>query len=118
MLVQTGTSSYQQSDKGTVKTLTTSSLGIKVSNLLPGDYYFVETKTVAGYMPYTEKIPFTIKEGDTSTVQVDDINHKIMTFNTGGNGSSSFYFIGIIGLLISAAVLCFNLKSNSLKRKR
>lgn len=118
MLVQTGTSSYQQSDKGTAKTLTTSSSGIKVSNLLPGDYYFTETKTVAGYMPYTEKIPFTIKEGDTSTVQVDNINHKIMIFNTGGNGSS-FYFIGIIGLLISAAVLCFNLiKSNTLRRKR
>lgn len=119
MLVQTGTSSYQQSDKGTAETLTTSSSGIKVSNLLPGDYYFTETKTVAGYMPYTEKIPFTIKEGDTSTVQVDDINHKIMTFNTGGNGSSSFYFIGIAGLLLSAAVICFSFKeSDTLKRKK
>lgn len=118
LLVQTGTSSYKQSNTGTAKALITTSSGIKVSNLLPGDYYFTETKTVSGYMPYTEKIPFTIKEGDTSTVVVEDVNYKIMTFNTGGKGSDSFYFIGIFGLLCSIVVICLNLKNNKIQIKR
>ena len=118
LLVQTGTSNYKQSNTGTAKALITTSSGIKVSNLLPGDYYFTETKTVSGYMPYTEKIPFTIKEGDTSTVVVEDVNYKIMTFNTGGKGSDSFYFIGIFGLLCSIVVICLNLKNNKIQIKR
>ncbi|MCU5093334.1 SpaA isopeptide-forming pilin-related protein, partial [Bacillus wiedmannii] len=58
---------------GTVirKNLTTNSQGkISVSNLRPGDYQFIETKTPKHYDLNKEPIPFTIEKGQAEPISV------------------------------------------------
>ncbi len=118
--VQTGKNTFQQYDNGAENTLTAISGSLTVSKLPVGDYYFIETKSPTGYMPYTEKIPFTINADDTTlSASVSVKDNKIFTFNTGGNGPYIFYVLGISGLTLTIGfTLCRKIKTiKTIKKK-
>ena len=94
-----------------ITTMSTNASGkIVISNLPVGSYYFIETATLDGYMPYESKIRFTINgySGNVINANVTVRNNKILMFNTGGNGDKIIYLLaGIIGFfaLILIALL-------------
>lgn len=98
---------YEAADSKTADTVTklvTDSDGrIIVNNLLPGDYYFVETDS-KGNMPYAGKIKFTISPDslDTLDIQLTVKNNSVFIPETGGTGNNRPIYIEI-----GAAVLAF-----------
>lgn len=89
--------------ENTVTTLTTDDEGgFLVVNLLPGDYYFLETDS-KGNMPYGGKISFTISPDseDTLDVMITVKNNKAVIPLTGGAGNSRPIYIDI-GIAIIA----------------
>lgn len=90
---------------------TTNAEGIIFIDELPGGkYYFEETQTLLGFIPYGSRIPFEIKSGSSETldVTVDAENAKAVMPNTGGIGTSSLYIISIILAGVAAAILCIS----------
>ena len=91
---------YEAADSKTADTVTklvTDSDGrIIVNNLLPGDYYFLETNS-KGNMPYAGKINFTISPDSLDTLD-------IQLTETGGTGNNRPMYIEI-----GAAVLAFTI---------
>lgn len=98
---------YEVADSKTADTVTklvTDSDGrIIVNNLLPGDYYFIETDS-KGNMPYAGKINFTISPDslDTLDIQLTVKNNSVFIPETGGTGNNRPIYIEI-----GAAVLAF-----------
>lgn len=98
---------YEAADSKTADTVTklvTDSDGrIIVNNLLPGDYYFIETDS-KGNMPYAGKINFTILPDslDTLDIQLTVKNNSVFIPETGGTGNNRPIYIEI-----GAAVLAF-----------
>lgn len=98
---------YEAADSKTADTVTklvTDSNGrIIVNNLLPGDYYFIETDS-KGNMPYAGKINFTISPDslDTLDIQLTVKNNSVFIPETGGTGNNRPMYIEI-----GAAVLAF-----------
>lgn len=98
---------YEAADSKTADTVTklvTDSDGrIIVNNLLPGDYYFLETNS-KGNMPYAGKINFTISPDsfDTLDIQLTVKNNSVFIPETGGTGNNRPMYIEI-----GAAVLAF-----------
>lgn len=98
---------YEAADSKTADTVTklvTDSDGrIIVNNLLPGDYYFIETDS-KGNMPYAGKINFTISPDslDTLDIQLTVKNNSVFIPETGGTGNNRPIYIEI-----GAAVLAF-----------
>ena len=92
--------------ENTVTTLTTDDEGgFLVVNLLPGDYYFLETDS-KGNMPYAGKINFTISPDslDTLDIQLTVKNNSVFIPETGGTGNNRPMYIEI-----GAAVLAFTI---------
>ena len=92
--------------ENTVTTLTTDDEGgFLVVNLLPGDYYFLETDS-KGNMPYAGKINFTISPDslDTLDIQLTVKNNSVFIPETGGTGNNRQMYIEI-----GAAVLAFTI---------
>lgn len=100
---------YEAVDSKTADTVTklvTDSDGrIIVNNLLPGDYYFIETDS-KGNMPYAGKINFTISPDslDTLDIQLTVKNNSVFIPETGGTGNNRPMYIEI-----GAAVLAFTI---------
>ena len=100
---------YEAADSKTADTVTklvTNSDGrIIVNNLLPGDYYFIETDS-KGNMPYAGKINFTISPDslDTLDIQLTVKNNSVFIPETGGTGNNRPMYIEI-----GAAVLAFTI---------
>ena len=100
---------YEAADSKTADTVTklvTNSDGrIIVNNLLPGDYYFIETDS-KGNMPYAGKINFTISPDslDTLDIQLTVKNNSVFIPETGGTGNNRPIYIEI-----GAAVLAFTI---------
>lgn len=100
---------YEAADSKTADTVTklvTDSDGrIIVNNLLPGDYYFLETNS-KGNMPYAGKINFTISPDslDTLDIQLTVKNNSVFIPETGGTGNNRPIYIEI-----GAAVLAFTI---------
>lgn len=100
---------YEVADSKTADTVTklvTDSDGrIIVNNLLPGDYYFIETDS-KGNMPYAGKINFTISPDslDTLDIQLTVKNNSVFIPETGGTGNNRPIYIEI-----GAAVLAFTI---------
>ena len=100
---------YEAADSKTADTVTklvTDSDGrIIVNNLLPGDYYFIETDS-KGNMPYAGKIKFTISPDslDTLDIQLTVKNNSVFIPETGGTGNNRPIYIEI-----GAAVLAFTI---------
>ncbi len=100
---------YEAADSKTADTVTklvTDSDGrIIVNNLLPGDYYFIETDS-KGNMPYAGKINFTISPDslDRLDIQLTVKNNSVFIPETGGTGNNRPIYIEI-----GAAVLAFTI---------
>ena len=98
---------YEAADSKTADTVTklvTDSNGrIIVNNLLPGDYYFIETDS-KGNMPYVGKINFTISPDslDTLDIQLTVKNNSVFIPEAGGTGNNRPMYIEI-----GVAVLAF-----------
>lgn len=106
---KSGSIMYEAADSKTADTVTklvTDSDGrIIVNNLLPGDYYFIETDS-KGNMPYAGKINFTISPDslDTLDIQLTVKNNSVFIPETGGTGNNRPIYIEI-----GAAVLAFTI---------
>lgn len=98
---------FTNAGSGTTTLKTDANGQIVVKNIPVGEYYFIETATLDGYMPYVGKISFQIKEGYEQVLNpsVAVRNNKIMMYNTGGNGDFMYYLIAIIGALIGIALI-------------
>lgn len=100
---------YEAADSKTADTVTklvTDSDGrIIVNNLLPGDYYFIETDS-KGNMPYAGKINFTISPDslDTLDIQLTVKNNSVFIPEAGGTGNNRPIYIEI-----GVAVLAFTI---------
>lgn len=111
---------FTNAGSGTTKLTTNSNGQIVVKNIPVGEYYFIETATLDGYMPYVGKINFKVDEGYEQVLNpsVAVRNNKIMMYNTGGNGDYMYYLIAIIGALIGIALIAvIVIKNNNKKGK-
>ena len=106
-LIEDAPGRYTYGDGGTVKTLVTTddgkSCNINVDKLPYGDYYFLETSSPSGFLPYAEKIPFSINETNQK-VSLTCANQKSM-FDTGGSGVIPIYLIGVASLLLAGTII-------------
>lgn len=111
---KSGSIMYEAADSKTADTVTkllTDSDGrIIVNNLLPGDYYFIETDS-KGNMPYAGKINFTISPDslDTLDIQLTVKNNSVFIPETGGTGNNRPIYIEI-----GAAVLAFTVLAGAI----
>lgn len=97
-LIDNGNGTYDlagSNDKNTVTTLVTDSEGgFLVENLLPGDYYFLETNS-KGNMPYADKIEFTISadKKESLNLEITVENNKVIIPKAGGTGNNRSVFV-------------------------
>ena len=100
-----------KSDGTLVDTKTTTSNGRAVfSNLDQGNYYIVETKTVAGFNLLKDKIDVTVSGESNETLNVtvnvkETLNFKLP--NTGENGILSLCIGGGVILIAGIAIIVF-----------
>lgn len=81
---------------------------IIVENLPVGKYYFEESKTAIGFIPYGEKLSFEI-DGDNDAslnVSLDVENAKAVMPETGGIGNGIFGFASAMLAVLAAILLC------------
>lgn len=96
--IQNGTGSYMyrsESESATDYMATNGTLSI--SNLPVGDYYFTESVTPSGYMPYGKKVEFTISADNENTLNISltVADNKSVLSQTGGGGIAPFYFVAV-----------------------
>lgn len=96
--IQNGTGSYMyrsESESATDYMATNGTLSI--SNLPVGDYYFTESVTPSGYMPYGKKVEFTISADNENTLNLSltVADNKSVLSQTGGGGIAPFYFVAV-----------------------
>lgn len=70
---------------------------LSISNLPVGDYYFIESVTPSGYMPYGKKVEFTISADNENTLNMSltVADNKSVLSQTGGGGIAPFYFVAV-----------------------
>ena len=96
---------------------------IVIDGLPIGKYYFKETETLLGFIPYGENIHFEIKEntinspivsvsteqiGNPNAISVEAENARIVMPDTGGNGSMMFNILSLIFAGLSAMTFCLS----------
>lgn len=119
-----GPDTYYYSTNGSKDTVTISSKGRVALIQMPiGDYYLIETSTLDGYMPYGEKIEFSVKlanasDGNAKTLEITVVNNEAVMFNTGGNGDKAIYFIAGAVFIVAIAFFVFARKRKSAKAKK
>lgn len=96
--IQNGTGSYMyrsESESATDCMATNGTLSI--SNLPIGNYYFTESVTPSGYMPYGKKVDFTISADNDNTINISltVADNKSVLSQTGGGGIAPFYFVAV-----------------------
>lgn len=96
--IQNGTGSYMylsESESATDCMATNGTLSIR--KLPVGDYYFVESVTPSGYMPYGKKVEFTISADNENTLNMSltVADNKSVLSQTGGGGIAPFYFVAV-----------------------
>lgn len=96
--IQNGTGSYMyrsESESATDCMATNGTLSIR--KLPVGDYYFVESVTPSGYMPYGKKVEFTISADNENTLNMSltVADNKSVLSQTGGGGIAPFYFASV-----------------------
>ena len=97
-LTQTGISSYTAAYEGRVTSLQTDIDGdLSIYELPFGSYYLMETKAPNGYMPYGDKIYFSILADDETvslSYEFTVKDNKRLLPNTGGIGVVPLFIIG------------------------
>ena len=96
--IQNGTGSYMyrsESESATDCMATNGTLSIR--KLPVGDYYFIESVTPSGYMPYGKKVEFTISADNENTLNISltVADNKSVLSQTGGGGIAPFYFVAV-----------------------
>ncbi len=95
---QTGTGTYMYNSVAKAATDCMATNGsLSISNLPVGDYYFVESVTPSGYMPYGKKVEFTISADNENTLNMSltVADNKSVLSQTGGGGIAPFYFVAV-----------------------
>lgn len=95
---QTGSETYMYNSVAKTATDYMATNGsLSISNLPVGDYYFVESVTPSGYMPYGKKVEFTISADNENTLNISlsVADNKSVLSQTGGGGIAPFYFVAV-----------------------
>lgn len=95
---QTGIGTYMYNSVAKTATDCMATNGsLSISNLPVGDYYFVESVTPSGYMPYGKKVEFTISADNENTLNMSltVADNKSVLSLTGGGGIAPFYFVAV-----------------------
>lgn len=96
--IQNGTGRYMYLSESESATDCMATNGTLLIRKLPvGDYYFVESVTPSGYMPYGKKVEFTISADNENTLNISltVADNKSMLSQTGGGGIAPFYFVAV-----------------------
>lgn len=96
--IQNGTGSYMYLSESESATDCMATNGTLLIRKLPvGDYYFVESVTPSGYMPYGKKLEFTISADNENTLNMSltVADNKSVLSQTGGGGIAPFYFASV-----------------------
>lgn len=96
--IQNGTGSYMYLSESESATDCMATNGTLLIRKLPvGDYYFVESVTPSGYMPYGKKVEFTISADNENTLNMSltVADNKSVLSQTGGGGIALFYFVAV-----------------------
>lgn len=96
--IQNGTGSYMYLSESESATDCMATNGTLLIRKLPvGEYYFVESVTPSGYMPYGKKIEFTISADNENTLNMSltVADNKSVLSQTGGGGIAPFYFASV-----------------------
>ena len=117
--IQNGTGSYMyrsESESATDCMATNGTLSI--SNLPVGDYYFTESVTPSGYMPYGKKVEFTISADNENTINISLTvsDNKSVLSQTGGGGIAPFYFVAV-ALGAMAIIFIYDYRKGSHNKK-
>lgn len=99
---------YSVSSNGTVTSMPTDDNGkLLIDTLELGKYYLTESKAPNGKLPYTGKIEFTISsDSEVSLNQSFTVkDDNVVMLDTGGNGYSIPFTIGIVLLLLSSSII-------------
>lgn len=95
---QTGTGTYMYNSVAKAATDCMATNGsLSISNLPVGDYYFIESVTPSGYMPYGKKVEFTVSADNDNTLNISltVADNKSVLSQTGGGGIAPFYFVAV-----------------------
>lgn len=95
---QTGSGTYMYNSVAKTATDYMATNGsLSISNLPVGDYYFIESVTPSGYMPYGKKVEFTISTDNENTLNISltVTDNKSVLSQTGGGGIAPFYFASV-----------------------
>lgn len=99
---------YSVSSNGTVTSMPTDDNGkLLIDTLELGKYYLTESKAPNGKLPYTGKIEFTISsDSEVSLNQSFTVkDDNVVMLDTGGNGYSIPFTIGIVLLLLLSSII-------------
>lgn len=103
---QTGSETYMYNSVAKTATDYMATNGsLSISNLPVGDYYFIESVTPSGYMPYGKKVEFTISADNENTLNISlsVADNKSVLSHTGGGGIAPFYFVAVA--LVAMAII-------------
>lgn len=95
---QTGSETYMYNSVAKTATDYMATNGsLSISSLPVGDYYFTESVTPSGYMPYGKKVEFTISADNENTLNISltVADNKSVLSQTGGGGIAPFYFASV-----------------------
>lgn len=116
---QTGTGTYMYNSVAKAATDCMATNGsLSISNLPVGDYYFIESVTPSGYMPYGKKVEFTISADNENTINISltVADNKSVLSQTGGGGIAPFYFVAV-ALGAMAIIFIYDYRKGSKNKK-
>lgn len=117
--IQNGTGSYMYLSESESATDCMATNGTLLIRKLPvGDYYFVESVTPSGYMPYGKKVKFTISADNENTLNISlpVADNKSVLSQTGGGGIAPFYFVAV-ALGAMAIIFIYDYRKGSKNKK-
>ena len=117
--IQNGTGSYMYRSESESATDCMATNGTLLIRKLPvGDYYFVESVTPSGYMPYGKKVEFTISADNENTLNISltVADNKSVLSQTGGGGIAPFYFASV-ALGAMAIIFIYDYRKGSQNKK-
>lgn len=118
--IQNGTGSYMYLSESESATDCMATNGTLLIRKLPvGDYYFVESVTPSGYMPYGKKVEFTISADNENTLNMSltVADNKSVLSQTGGGGIAPFYFASV-ALGAMAIIFIYDYRKHGSKNKK
>lgn len=117
---QTGSETYMYNSVAKTATDYMATNGsLSISNLPVGDYYFIESVTPSGYMPYGKKVEFTISADNENTLNMSltVADNKSVLSQTGGGGIAPFYFASV-ALGAMAIIFIYDYRKKGSKNKK